>query len=363
MANLITANLMQRPVRTLVSILAVAIGVLLILMVVGLSNGTLNDYAERTQNIHADVIFQPSGASMLFALNNATLPVKLQSLVSEVEGVSAVTPVMTKFSSADFGLIFGIDPGSFDQVSGGLKFVSGRYFRDSFEVVVDEKYASSKSVRIGDTLHLMGHEFRLAGIYRAGIAVRMFMPLKTLQKLNGSEDKASILFIRVGAAEEVEAVFQRLQQRFQGYNITRISDLPGLVSQNLPGLKEFTSSVIFVSVTISFLVILLAMYTTIVERTREIGILKSLGASKLYVMSIILKESLLISFLGILLGLSLSFLLVRVLVATFPTLSVEISMAWVLKSSLLGLLGSLLGALYPAFKAASQDPVQALSYE
>src|SRR5262249_3547944 len=111
------------------------------------------------------------------------------------------------------------------------------------------------------------------------------------------------------------------------------------------------------------LVIFLAMYTTVLERTREIGILKSLGGSKLYISNLIFREVLVVAIAGILVGVGASLLLRRVVLARFPALTIDITQEWILWSALIALTGSIVGALYPAIRAARQDPIAALAYE
>jgi putative ABC transport system permease protein len=113
---------------------------------------------------------------------------------------------------------------------------------------------------------------------------------------------------------------------------------------------------------VSSLVILLAMYTTITERTREIGILKSLGASKAYIIGVIEKEAVAISAIGVVAG------IVVALIAAFgieraTTLRLEFHWTWILRAALIGLSAGVIGALYPALRAANQEAVKALSYE
>jgi putative ABC transport system permease protein len=111
------------------------------------------------------------------------------------------------------------------------------------------------------------------------------------------------------------------------------------------------------------MVILLAMYTTIFERTREIGILKSLGASRRFIVGMILKESVIICSSGALLGIVISEIIRKIVIMKHPTMQVSMSFSDLLLGLVLGLVAGTLGALYPAFKAAKMDPVKALSYE
>jgi putative ABC transport system permease protein len=116
-------------------------------------------------------------------------------------------------------------------------------------------------------------------------------------------------------------------------------------------------------VVIGFLVIFLSMYTTIIERTREIGVLKALGASKPYIVQIILSETTLLCVTGVIGGIGLSFLMRSIFIKLFPTLTILISATWILRAGLIAVVGGLLGAAYPAWLASRKDPVEALAYE
>lgn len=365
MANYVIANMLERPTRTVVSVLAVAVAVVLVLTTIGLSQGILKDSVRRTQSIGADIIFQPTGASILFALSAGTMPLKLMERMYEVEGVEAIAPVLSHFSARDFGLIFGIEPQSFARLGRGLGVVEGSWLAGPDDVVVDDAYARANRVKLGDTLELFGgRKFRVVGIVRSGAAaVRIFVQLGKMQELRGAQGQASMFFVKVRSGAEVDQVYRELRRKFPGYTITKSQEIMELLSSSLPGLKEFTMATVFISALVSFLVILLAMYTSIFERTREIGMLKSLGASKLFIFGQILKESLLIAALGIGVGYAITFLIRSAMTRAFPTLIIEVTPDWLLNAALIGLFGATLGAFYPAYMAARQDPVDALSYE
>ena len=115
---------------------------------------------------------------------------------------------------------------------------------------------------------------------------------------------------------------------------------------------------------IGFIVIFQSMYTAVMERTREIGILKSLGASKSYVVRVVLRETLLLAVAGIIVGFIFSIAGRAGIVHSFPTLRIlPITVKWALYATLIAIGGAMLGAIYPAFKAAQKDPIDALAYE
>ncbi|HLE62478.1 MAG TPA: FtsX-like permease family protein, partial [Pyrinomonadaceae bacterium] len=153
-----------------------------------------------------------------------------------------------------------------------------------------------------------------------------------------------------------------IRERFPDDQIVFTRDLPELYASGVPALNVFIKVVVGVAAAISILVILLAMYTTVTERTRQIGILKSLGMSKLAIAWVIEQEAILVSFFGVVVGVLFT-LAARLAVMRVTSLTIELEPRWIVISLLVGLLGGSVGALYPALRAARQDAVEALSYE
>ena len=149
MENLVTANIKSRPTRALISILAVALGVILLLIIGGIAKGTLDDYLGRTISFGSDFILQEEGASALFAFNEATLPEKIAGKMQEVPGVELVTPVLTKFISSRWSMVFGIDSKSFNEFPGKLEIIDGTRSLEGYEVIVDQVFAGANDLSAG----------------------------------------------------------------------------------------------------------------------------------------------------------------------------------------------------------------------
>lgn len=363
--RMVIANLLHRPIRTVISILAVAIEILMVMLVVGITSGMLDDTARRVQGVGADVLVQPPGSSYFFGMTNAPMPVQIGDRLAGIDHVQAVAPVLFQFNSTGgINVIYGIDQDSFKRVTGGFDYLSGGPFSGPYDIIVDDLYAKANQVFVGKTLKFLNHDFRVSGIVEHGKGSRLFIPLATAQDLSGAHDKASIFFVKCTDPAYTENVIGSLRQLLPKYNILSIKEYMSLMtSNNLPDLTKVVSALVSIAVSIGFLVIFLSMYTTITERTREIGILKSLGASKGYIIEAILRESTVLCLLGIVTGYAGTEIAQRVLRTAFPTLTVELTIGWALWAGVFALVGGLLGAFYPALRAAKLDPVDALAYE
>jgi putative ABC transport system permease protein len=363
--RLIIENVLHRPIRTIVSILAVAIEVGMVLLVVGMTTGLLHEASKRVEGVGADLMVQPPNASFLFGLTSAPMPIKIGDRLAELPHVQAVTPVLFQSNSTGgINIIYGIDPASFDRVSGGFVFHAGGPFQSPDDILVDDLYAKANHVKVGQTLNLLNHEFHVAGVVEHGKGSRLFIPLATAQDLSGARDKASIFFVKCTDPGYADAVVDAIHKLLPTYQVLSIREYMSLMtSNNLPALTAFITALVAVAVAIGFLVIFLSMYTTITERTREIGILKSLGASKGYIVGVILRETTLLCAVGIVAGYVGTLGARKVILESFPTLSVELTTGWAVRAALLALAGGLLGAFYPALRAAQLDPVDALAYE
>jgi len=366
MNKMIVGNLVHRPIRSMISVIAVALEVTLILLIVGLSLGMVSDSRQRQAGIGADVVVMPPGSSYIVGLTGTPMPIKIGEVLAKLPHVVTVAPVLTQVSTnGTLEVIAGIDLKSYEALA-PFQFLQGGPFQGSDDVLIDDILARAKHIKIGDKMEILSHEFRVAGIVAPGKGARKFVQIDVLQDLNGSKGRASVFYLKLDNPANADAV------------VSEIKGIPGmethiavpmayylsmLTPSNYPGLLTFLRVVIAISMTIGFIVIFQAMYTAVMERTREIGILKSMGASKLYIVNVILRETVMLAIGGILLGILIS-LTARVgLAHKIPTLRVIVTGGWIFWTTIIAIVGAMLGAMYPAYRAAQKDPIEALAYE
>ena len=365
MGELIARNLLHRPMRTFIGVMAVAVEVALVVLIVGLTSGLLSETAKRIEGIGADIMVQPPAASVFLGFSGAPMPIKIAAVLKKQKYVQSVAPVLLQFnSSGGVEVVYGIDPESFRAVSGGFVFIQGRDMEGPDDLLVDDWAAKAKKIKVGETYNLLNHNWHVAAIIEHGKGARLFVPLTTLQDLVGARDKASIFLLRCTRPEHTEDVIEELRHVLPSYTIRPLKDFLSLMTAtNIPGLQTFIHAMIGLAVAIGLLVIFLTMYTTVIERTRDIGVLKSLGADRSFIIRALLSESTVLCFIGIAAGVGLAYLVRAAFLAGFPTLSIDITTAWILRATAIALAGAVLGASYPAWLASRKDPVEALSYD
>src|SRR5260221_503635 len=161
-----------------------------------------------------------------------------------------------------------------------------------------------------------------------------------------------MLYVR--SKGDIEATREQILGVAPGNGVKSVAEYTTLMnSSNLPELKPFIRTMLAIGMVISFLVVLLNMHTMVLERTREIGILKALGSSRLDIVKLLLGETLVLALLGGFSGIAFTYLVEAILRETTPTLQILITPGWLGGALLLALAGAAAGAVYPVVGAGT----------
>lgn len=362
--QLVFENLKHRPVRTGLSILAIAFSVTLVLTIVGLSDGMLEDNRDRARGAGADIIFRSPTASFGTGAGAAPLNEKLVPFLETQPHITMAAGVLVH--SLQFpNSIHGIDLNRSSRMAGGLRFVDGGPFQREHDIIVDEYYAREKRLRIGSKVALLNLDWTVRGIVESGKLGRMFVQLPVLQDLTSNSGRITQIYLKVDQPSNIPVVVADLKAKQPDYGINTMEEVLSFFSADkIPQLGIFITVIVGISVAIGFVFVFLSMYTAVLERTREIGILKALGASPGFIVNILLRESLFLAILGAITGIIFSYGTRYLFLVLIPaSMQQKISPEWWPRAIGIAILGALLGTLYPGLKAAKQDAIEALSYD
>jgi putative ABC transport system permease protein len=379
--QLIFANLAHRPLRTFLSVLAIGVEVTMILTLVGVSYGTLDASARRARGIGADVFLRPPGSSVIGG-TSAPLSDKFVTKLGEEPGVVLATGTMVQ-SLGGFANIQGVDFDAMNKMAStwrgpgtpekdGFKFLSGTTFQGPYDVIVDENYARQSHLKPGSSVKLLNHEWRVAGIYETGKLASIMAPMDTLQTMTGNEGKISAVYLKLADPSKADEFVKKLRMELNnnpdpeaGYKIYTVEEFTSQFNVNsIAMLNDFIYVVIGIASIVGFIVVFMAMYTAVLERTREIGILKAVGAGPGYILRILFRETLMLAVIGTIVGICLTYGTQWLMAHAVPaTLVQETVYKWWPIAGAIAIVGALVGAVVPAIRAVNQDATEALSYE
>ncbi len=366
MLELVFANLRVRPFRTVISVIGVSLGVVLIVLFTGLARGMTNDLAKRSTNWKAEIVFsRPGGMEM--TSSNASVNVAYVGKLLEIPGVEAAVPVyryITTDNKGSFGIrqLEGVEWKPFADMN-GIQIVAGRPAVANDEIVMDERELKDDKINVGDTYNIFGSKpYKIVGVFSPPSGARIKMSLAAMQDALQTADKCTYILVKLKDGEDDAKMAAKINEALPGNKVDRTSEIVIDSQQRLSSLNTFLRVLVGLGAFVSITFVLLSMYTTITERRKEIGILKSLGASKSFIIRVIEGEAFIIGILGIVVG-GIVAVTASYLISSQFNLAFEFSSGWVLTAIAVAILGSLFGALYPAWRASGIDPVEVMVNE
>jgi putative ABC transport system permease protein len=361
--RIVVANLFHRRMRTTLAVLAIGVEVSMILLMLGLADGLVGESTRKQRGIGADLLILDPTSSGPVSAGTAALP---ESLVAEIESMPGVAMAMGRTFSMQSQLqtVTGVDLDQLSRMSGGLKFLQGGPFQGAYDVIVDDVFARQRKLSTGDTVRFFNRDFRVSGITESGKLSRIFVPLTTMQEVMGWQGKLSQIYVKLDDPTQAVQFVQKFKEMLPRHPVYTMEEFISLFTAQTRGRADvFISVIVGIAMVVGFIVVLMSMYTAVLDRTRDIGILKALGAKPGYIVDIFLRETFVLTGAGVVLGIGLAFLAQSWLVERFPLAPVVIEQRHVVWAVVISIASSLLGSLYPSWKAARQDAIDALAYE
>ena len=396
------ANILQHKLRSLLTAAGIAVAVCMLITLSGVARGTLYEIADRWDSVDADLMLLPRGLrSDSVTISGSQLPDGLAEIIRTRHGDMAelVVPVFlwqVPMAGQDH-MAAGVDPDQWHILSGRAEVTDGRVFdpdhrfadwldeqllevhegelpdlspeqlghpdHNGLELVIDSRLASAGRYRRDQTVHMVGYDWTIVGVVQAGGMTRIYMPRRTAQYLAGGNIlRSTLMFIMLKPGVDLPEAVKAIGDSTRA-DVVPVADHRRQLEAKFQMMFVYVDMVNLIAMGIAFLFIMVMLYAMVLERTRDIAILKANGASNMFLLSQVVGESVIMTGMGTAGGIALSFLAAWLIGVFDPLLTVDITAQWILTAIVIAAIGAVLSAIYPAWRATRVDMVEALTLE
>lgn len=357
-------NLWKQKFRLALSVGGVALAMMLILLLNGFLSGILAQVTAYLDNTPADLVVAQDGVTNLLSATSL-LPPGTEDAARRVSRIDRVTPIVSQFVIIDIhdekvvGYMVGYDP---DQGGGPWLLKVGRPPQDDDEVVLDWVMAEQHGLGLGDEIDILDEPFTVVGLSdstNSWMASFFFIEKETAERLLLTPGATSFLLLTLDAGTDADEMVSRLQNRLGD---VEISTAETIKKNDVQLMVEVFAIPLRLMVSIAFAVgtaiLGMIIYAATVERHREYGVLKAVGAKNRQLYWLVTQQGLATGLMGVIVGIGLAWLAAQWIMSGYPKFLIILQPGSALSASFVGLLMGLIAALLPARQVARLDPAQ-----
>jgi ABC-type lipoprotein release transport system permease subunit len=356
-------SLWRRRTRTTLTLLGISVAIAAIVALGAIAQGSVKIFTAMFRGSQTDLL---AGVS---EMGLSAIEAEMETRIAAHPGVEAVSGlILTTVSTEKMPALiaFGYDSGGF--AIGHFRIVEGKPLAEPGQVIVGRQAAKTMDVHVGDTLRLRASDFYVVGLYETGLAYEDFaavVSLQDAQMLTGKPDQVTWYAIKLHDPEQAQAVRDDLKADLSGVDFSLVSEATENMS-DFRAMKDAVGQISFLAIFIGGLGVLNTMLMSVLERTREVGVLRALGWRGRQILGMVLREALTLGVIGglcgVLLGLGLAWLAAQV-PGTLGAIDPSYDSGLFVQAIVVALVTGVVGGLYPAWRATRMRPVEALRYE
>ena len=358
-------SLWRRRTRTALTLLGIGIGIGAIIALGGIANGMVETFTGIMRGSQTDLMAIEAGIDSDLSAIDERVGARIAAR-PDVQAVSGMIMTSVNTDRMPMVLVFGYHPREF--AIRRFRIVEGQPLAGRRQVIVGRQAAQQMGLEVGDTLRLLQSNFRVVGIFETGLPfeeIGIVIGLQEAQALSGKPRQVQFYAISLRDPGRAEAVQEDLETTFPEIDFALTSELTQTMS-DFRALDDMVGSISFLAVFIGAVGMLNTLLMSVLERTREIGVLRALGWRRRQVLQMILRESLILGAVGgvcgLLLGLGLG-RMVRLLPGTWGALQPIYTPQLFAQALVVATVAGVVGGVYPAWRAARMRPVEALRHE
>jgi putative ABC transport system permease protein len=353
-ARLAWKNVFHQKGRLTLSVLSIGASLAMILLLMGFREGLYSALTAYVDNLDVDLIATQSGNEGVVSANSV-LPSGIHNELEELADAQEAGHIVVAGVIFTIGddkspiVLVGYEPGS--GLGDPWNLGAGRYLEQDDEILLDTWLAERSGIVIEDTVELLGREFVVVGLTKgtaSWMAPYAFVTLPAAQEALGLVDSVSYHLLRLNDRANLDKAKDAIETRFPNVKAIEPSQIADTDRRAIAAVMDRPINVLlFVAVIIGVAVMALTSYTSIMDRLREYGLLKAVGARPLRLNVVVVQESLLTSSLGLFSGVALAYLSAALIMANWPQFNVTILPESVWKIAVLGLIMTLVAAILP----------------